>query len=80
MPTPTPLPPMPQTKALRHYLAAPMSSAIVADLLFLEGWEKDPAPGPAAARRVVQLRRAHPELAAAIRQEVAPKRWLPPGA
>ncbi|HVE23509.1 MAG TPA: hypothetical protein VNC39_16175, partial [Acidocella sp.] len=38
--------------------------------LFLELWERAPTPGPAAALRVQQIRRANPELAAAIRHEI----------
>jgi hypothetical protein len=51
-----------------------MAASAVADLLFLEAWERDPAPGPAAARRVGQIRRANPNLARAIRQEIAAQR------
>jgi hypothetical protein len=40
------------------------------DLLFLEAWEMQPAPGAAAALRIVQIRRANPELAAELRAEV----------
>jgi hypothetical protein len=42
----------------------------VADLLFLEQWELRPSPGAAAALRVIQLRRANPDLAAEIRAEL----------
>jgi hypothetical protein len=42
------------------------------DLLFLERWELAPVPGSAAAMRVGQIRRANPELATAIRLELAP--------
>lgn len=45
-----------------------LPDSALADLVFLESWERDPAPGPAALRRVMQIRRANPELAAAIRQ------------
>jgi hypothetical protein len=38
--------------------------------LFLERWEICPLPGSAAALRVSQIRRANPELAAAIRSEL----------
>ena len=44
------------------------------DLLFLERWELTPLPGAAAARRVGQLRRANPQLAAEIRAELAAAR------
>ncbi len=66
--------PTAQTAALRRLLARPMADSAVADLLFLEAWERDPAPGPAAARRVGQIRRANPNLARAIRQEIAAQR------
>ena len=62
------------TSALRRALARGVPASAAADLLFLEAWERDPAPGPAAARRVAQIRRAQPALAAAIRQEAAAKR------
>ncbi len=42
----------------------------LADLLFLERWEMVPAPGPAAALRVSQIRRANPGLSAEIRAEL----------
>jgi hypothetical protein len=48
------------------------------DLLFLERWELAPVPGPAAALRVGQIRRANPELASAIRSELAPGRKAQP--
>jgi hypothetical protein len=58
------------TQALRRVLPQIRDHASAADLLFLERWEMYPLPGAAAALRVVQLRRANPELAAAIRAEV----------
>ena len=67
-------PAAPHTQALRHALSDDLAPSEVADLLFLEAWERDPAPGPAAARRVAQIRRAQPALAAALRQEAAAKR------
>lgn len=60
----------PRTAALRQALPAIRDHASAADLLFLERWEFSPQPGAAAALRVTQLRRANPELAAAIRAEV----------
>ena len=64
----------PHTQALRHALSEDLAPSEVADLMFLEAWERDPAPGLAAARRVAQIRRAQPALAAAIRQQATPKR------
>ncbi|MCQ8242119.1 hypothetical protein [Rhizosaccharibacter radicis] len=45
---------------------------IMADLMFLENWERDPAPDIAASLRASQIRRANPDLAAAIRSELCP--------
>ncbi|MCW3473628.1 hypothetical protein [Limobrevibacterium gyesilva] len=64
-------PAMPCTVALRRVLAKIRDHASTADLLFLERWEISPSPGAATALRVSQIRRANPELAAAIRAEVA---------
>ncbi len=58
------------TQALRRVLPQVRDQVSAADLLFLERWEMYPLPGAAAALRVAQLRRANPELAAAIRAEV----------
>ena len=60
-----------QTEAVRHALALARDHALLADLLFLERWEMAPIPGPAAALRASQIRRANPRLAAAVRAEVA---------
>jgi hypothetical protein len=62
---------MPCTEALRRRLAVRRDHAYVADLLFLERWEMSPSPGTGAALRIAQIRRANPELAAAIRAELA---------
>jgi hypothetical protein len=61
----------PQTAAVRRALAAAPDHTAQADLLFLERWEMAPIPGAAAALRVSQIRRANPELAAAVRAEIA---------
>ncbi len=61
----------PRTEALQRVLASMGDQRSVDDLVFLESWEIEPAPGPAAALRVCQLRRANPELAAEIRAELA---------
>jgi hypothetical protein len=63
-------PASPRTNALRNALAKIHDQNLTADLLFLERWEICPVPGTAIALRVSQLRRANPELAAAIRAEV----------
>jgi hypothetical protein len=61
---------MPCTETLRRALAAIDNDDHAADLLFLEQWEMHPLPGAAMALRISQIRRANPELAAAIRAEV----------
>jgi hypothetical protein len=66
----------PMTEALRDALQAVRDEASLADLLFLEQWERSPLPGAAAARRIGQIRRANPSLAAAIRAEVTQGRPL----
>ena len=58
------------TKALRRAISSTRDRRVAEDFLFLELWERAPTPGPAAALRVQQIRRAHPELAAAIRHEI----------
>ena len=60
----------PRTDALRHALTV-CGEACADDLAFLEAWEADPMPGPGAALRVAQIRRANPALAAEIRAELA---------
>jgi hypothetical protein len=61
----------PQTAAVRRAIAAAPDHTTLADFLFLERWEMAPIPGVAAALRVTQIRRANPELAAAVRAEIA---------
>jgi hypothetical protein len=61
---------MPCTETLRRALEAIHNDDHAADLLFLEQWEMHPLPGAATALRVSQIRRANPELAAAIRAEI----------
>jgi hypothetical protein len=61
---------MPCTETLRRVLEAVQDDNYAADLLFLEQWEMHPLPGAAVALRVSQIRRANPELAAAIRAEI----------
>ena len=56
---------IPRTEALQRALAGVADVSYAADL-----WERDPVPGAGAARRVLQIRRANPVLAEAIRREV----------
>ena len=70
MMTPTPPDLTAQSAALRRLLATGLPQSALADFMYLEAWERHPAPGVAAARRVAQIRRAYPDLAAAIRREV----------
>jgi len=65
------------TAALRGALHRIHDRTARTDLLFLERWEMAPQPGTALALRVQQIRRANPELAAAIRAEVAALRSSP---
>jgi hypothetical protein len=67
-----------QTMAVRRALAEAADHTALADLLFLERWEMVPVAGSAAALRVLQIRRANPELAAAVRAEI--ERWRRQGA
>lgn len=60
-----------QTRVLQAMLTELDDRAVVDDLLFLEAWERAPQLGPGTALRIGQLRRANPELAAAIRAELA---------
>ena len=69
--SPTELPYAPVTEVLRRICADGTDPASLRDLVFLERWEMLPLPGAAAALRVSQIRRANPDLAAAIRSEVA---------
>ena len=69
----------PRTEALRRVLNGVRDEVSAVDLLFLETWEVEPAPGAAAALRVHQLRRANPLLAAEIRAELDRGRPLTSG-
>ncbi len=73
MMTNSPVDKLAQTQALRELLSQGLPDAAIADLIYLEAWERDPAPGVAAARRIGQIRRAQPALAAAIRRELSRK-------
>jgi hypothetical protein len=61
------------TATLRRALAQVRDPYAINDLLFLESWEIRPLPSTAAVLRIKQIRRANPDLAAAIRAEVAGK-------
>ncbi len=65
---------MPVTTALQGAMPAIRDRSARDDLLFLERWEMAPLEGIGPALRVQQIRRANPELAEAIRAEVAGKR------
>jgi hypothetical protein len=59
------------TAVVRRAIRAVHDSATINDLLFLERWELSPTAGTAEALRVSQIRRANPELAAAVRAEIS---------
>ncbi len=61
----------PVTAVLQDALPRIRDRSAQADLLFLERWEMAPQSGTALALRVQQIRRPNPELAEAIRAEVA---------
>ncbi len=62
----------PLSSTVRNAVSQSDDQRLADDLLFLERWEICPVFGSAAALRVSQIRRANPELAAAIRCELAP--------
>jgi hypothetical protein len=64
----------PRTAAVRHALQRAHCDATIADLLFLEAWEAAPSSEVAAVLRVAQIRRANPELAEAVRGELAERK------
>lgn len=64
----------PRTVAVRHALERVRGDSAVADLLFLESWEASPTPEVSAVLRVSQIRRANPELADAVRGELAQRK------
>ncbi len=66
----------PETQAVRRILDTTNDSSVVADLLFLERWERSAMPGAAAALRMTQIRRANPVLAAAVHAELEANRQL----
>ncbi len=64
----------PLTSAVKRAVADRRSATLLSDLLFLERWEIAPIPGTAAALRVSQIRRANPDLVAAVQAELAAAR------
>lgn len=63
--------PLPHTEAARRALRSANDAMTAADLAFLEAWEMQGPPGLGAILRAGQIRRANPDLAAAIRAELA---------
>lgn len=68
----------PLTTVLRRALPELRDHTAQSDMLFLERWEIAPQSGTALGLRVQQIRRANPELAEAIRAEIAGLRAPPP--
>ena len=64
----------PKTSVVRDLMALKNDPALLADLLFLERWEAAPAHGTGSVLRVAQIRRALPDIAAAVRAEIAIRR------
>jgi len=60
----------PITAAVRQALQGINNSLIEADFLFLEAWEMNPSSHLGVTLRANQIRRANPELAAAIDAEL----------
>jgi hypothetical protein len=61
----------PRTEVVRRAVASARDMRAVADLLFLETWVAHRTPDLAAALRASQIRRANPDLADEIEQELA---------
>ena len=64
----------PRTAAVRRALEGAHCDAAIADLLFLESWEASPIPEVGAVLRIAQIRRANPDLAKAVRGELADRK------
>lgn len=60
----------PFTSVIRQALQDATDIRVEADLLFLEAWEMFPSAHLGAALRASQIRRANPELAAALDREI----------
>ena len=64
----------PRTAAVRRALENAHCDAAIADLLFLEAWEASPTAEVGAVLRIAQIRRANPDLAKAVRGELAERK------
>lgn len=60
----------PITAAVREALKGVRDSAVESDLLFLEAWQVSQLSNPGVILRASQIRRANPDLAAAIGAEL----------
>ena len=60
----------PLTQAVRQALELAGNSVVEADLLFLEAWEIHPSGHLGSTLRASQIRRANPDLVAAIDAEL----------
>ncbi|HQT80074.1 MAG TPA: hypothetical protein PLD10_23790 [Rhodopila sp.] len=60
----------PFTFAVRDALRDVKDSALESDLLFFEAWELFPSMNLGATLRASQIRRANPDLAAALEREI----------
>ena len=67
----------PFTFAVRQALQGVNDSVMEADLLFLEAWEIQPSSNLGVTLRASQIRRANPDLAAAIDAELKAQPALP---
>ena len=64
------MPILPLTVAVRQALQGVNNSVVEADLLFLEAWEMQPSSNLGLTLRASQIRRANPDLVAAIDAEL----------
>lgn len=67
----------PFTFAVRQALQGVNDSVMEADLLFLEAWEIQPSTNLGITLRASQIRRANPDLAAAIDAELKAQPAVP---
>ena len=67
----------PFTHAVRRALQDVRNSQLEADLLFLEAWEMHPSSNLGVTLKASQIRRANPQLAAAIDAELKAGLALP---
>ena len=67
----------PYTSAVRRALQGINDSQLEADLLFLEAWEMRPSSNLGVTLKANQIRRANPELSAAIDAEIKAGLMLP---